>query len=139
MNGKEWRSALRAAVQKPGRQVLNTARSNISAISPGKTPLHKTYKGRLVSMGFAKRSLRMIVKLARAGTGARAIIGVRAEAFYALQFFERGTSKIPARPFLAPALEARKDTAVKEVGQGLLRRIRTIARRRAKQSPKAGA
>jgi len=126
----EWKTALRGAVRKPMNQVMRRARANIAKISPGKTLIHKTYRGRQVGAGFASRNLRMVVKLGRNGT-ARAILGVRAEAFYALQFFEKGTAYIPQQPWLVPALEASKDGAVQEVGAAMKKTIDAIARRRA--------
>ena len=65
-----------------------------AAIPVGKVA-HKTYKGRLVAPGFAKRNVkrRSWGKNGRAGV----IIGVAAEAFYAVQFVDRGTKKMTAR------------------------------------------
>lgn len=130
MDLPEWKSAMRAAVRNPMRKVQKRAAGNIARLSPGKTPLHRTYRGRLVSRGFAARSLRVVVWLwAKLGEGttARAVLGVKAEAFYAVQFFEKGTSRIPRQPWLVPALEAMKGTAVTDVGQALRKRILKIA------------
>ncbi|MEO8224128.1 MAG: HK97-gp10 family putative phage morphogenesis protein [Gammaproteobacteria bacterium] len=131
----DGKSVLGAAVRNPMRGVQKTAKSNLSHISPGKTPLHRTYKGRLVSAGFASRSLRTIVKFNTNLTSATAILGVKAEAFYVLAFFERGTSKIPRQPFLVPALESHKATAVDEVGDAFKNRILKIAKKYAKAFP----
>lgn len=134
MNGPQWRAALRSAVRTPMNQVKSRAKANIAAISPGKTPLHRTYRGRLVSAGFASRNLRVIVKFAKDRSSVSAILGTRAEAFYATQFFELGTAKIPRKPWLVPALEGSKDSAVKEVGWALRRRIDAIAKKAAAAS-----
>jgi len=139
MNSSEWRSAMRKAVRTPMAKTMTRARGNVARFSPGKTLLHKTYRGRLVSAGYAARNLRMIVKFSRGGGSATAILGVRAEAFYALAFFERGTSKIAAQPWLVPAFSASQETAVQDVGQAWLTRINAIAKKRMAASPKAAA
>lgn len=138
MSSSEWKSTLNAAVRKPMTAVKKKAEMNIRVISPGKTPLHRTYLGRMVSSGFASRSLVIVVRvLARArAPRAFALLGVRREAFYAIQFFELGTPAlgIPATPWLAPALESSTSTALREVGAAMRQRIERIARKRAARS-----
>jgi HK97 gp10 family phage protein len=63
----------------------------------------RTFKGRLVAPGFASRNVVRRGALSRDKTFAKVSLGVRAEAFYAVQFIELGTSKIPKRPWLEPA------------------------------------
>lgn len=128
---KEGLSALREAVRKPMRGVMKVAQANISKISPGKADIHRTYKGRLVGAGFASRSLRMDVKVSKDKSSASALLGVRKEAFYAVQFFELGTALIPKQPWLVPALEASKEEAIRNVGKTLKARIEKIAKKRA--------
>ncbi len=122
---KENGRVLRAAAGAAMRQVMKVARASAPV---GKEP-HKTYKGRLVAPGFASRSLRVVTSL-REGT-ATAKLGVRAEAFYALQFIELGTSKIPRTPWLVPAFEQQQDPALKALGDTMRKRIDKIARKRA--------
>lgn len=66
----------------------------------------KTYKGRLVTPGFTSRSVIRRAKLSTDKATARVALGVKAEAFYALQFIELGTSTIPKRPWLEPSFRA---------------------------------
>lgn len=122
---------MRAAVRGPGNKVKNRAKGNITKFSPGETPLHRTYTGRIVSQGFAGRSVRMIVKLSRDGTSAVAIIGVKAEAWYAAQLFELGAAHIPRSPWLVPALEASRGQAVQDVGEALKKRLLAVAKKTA--------
>jgi HK97 gp10 family phage protein len=131
---KKQAAVLRAAVREPMKEVMELARGNITAagVSPGDRGLHKTYKGRLVSRGFALRSIRMITKMSKDKQSASAILGVRKEAYYALQFHELGTSKMRARPWLVPALEQSKDETVRGVGDILRKRIERIAKARAR-------
>jgi hypothetical protein len=131
MQSSDWKSTMRAAVRAPMMRVRRRALVNLSAISPGKTPLHKTYLGRMVTAGFAYRNVLLKVKLYPRQGAAVANLGVAKEAFYVLSFFELGTSTIPRHPWLTPALEESTDSAVKEVGVAMRRRIEQIAKKRA--------
>lgn len=62
----------------------------------------KTNRGRLVTPGFAKRSLRRKTVLSADKTKATAMVGVLSEAFYVM-FIEFGTRFIPKRPWLEPS------------------------------------
>lgn len=120
---KENAKVLRQSVGAAMRVVQKEARSRV----PQGTIEHKTYKGRLVAPGFASRSLRVVTS-AKDGT-ATARLGVRAEAFYAVQFIELGTSKIPRAPWLVPAFEAKKDEALTALSEAMQKRIDKIAKR----------
>lgn len=124
-------NALKESVRKPMRSVLKVAQANIAAISPGAADIHRTYKGRYVGAGFAARSLKVEVRASKDKSSASALLGVKREAFYAVQFFELGTAKIAKHPWLVPALESSKDSAIKGVGEVLKKRIETIAKKRA--------
>lgn len=127
-NSKEMYQAMRASVRDPMRDVMKRARSNILSISPGERDAHLTYKGRLVTAGFASRSVRMAVRQTKGVV--YAVVGLLAEAFYALQFFELGTSTIPPQPWLVPAFLASKDDALRKMGEALLSKIEQIAAKR---------
>jgi HK97 gp10 family phage protein len=70
---------------------------------------HRTYKGRLVAPGFARRSMRIVTRASEDGRKVSAAIGVRKEAFYAVLFVELGTSKMAARPWLRTSMSSTKD------------------------------
>lgn len=125
-NAQENLKVLRAAVGSAMRKVQKVARAQ----APIGTIEHKTYKGRLVAPGFASRSLRVVTSSSKEYGTATARLGVRAEAFYALQFIELGTSKIPRTPWLVPAFEASEDTALQEIGNQMRKRIEKIAAKR---------
>ena len=127
---KEQAATLRAAVREPMKDVMRVAQANIARISPGKRQLHRTYKGRLVTAGFASRNLRMIVVMSRDKQAAWSLLGVRKEAFYALQFFELGTAKIPSQPWLMPAFYQSRNATLAKVGEVMKKRIERIARKR---------
>lgn len=126
---KELSQALQAAVRAPMRETFKRAKANLQKISPGATQLHKTYKGRWVSSGFAQRSVRLIVTKFKDGKCA-AVLGVRKEAFYVLQFWELGTSKLAAIPWLQPAFFASRNDNIKGVGVVMTERIERIAKGR---------
>lgn len=127
---KEQAATLKAAVRDPMKRVKTKAEANVAAISPGERELHRTYKGRLVSTGFLSRSIRLIVKMNREKSLAQAILGVRAEAFYGLAFFELGTSRISKHPWLTPAFESSQEESIKGIGDTMRKRIDRIAKKR---------
>lgn len=126
---KDQGQTLRAAVRTPMRAVMKRAAVGLARISPGKRGLHRTYKGRLVAAGFALRSLRMITVLSKDKKSASAVLGVRKEAFYVTQFFELGTSKIRAQPWLKPAFSNSKEEMLRGVAEVLKKRVEAIAGR----------
>lgn len=136
MQSADWKSTLKAAVRNPMNKVKRKATANLTRISPGVTESHKTYLGRLVTAGFALRSVAMVVNFFPKRGIVNAVLGVKKEAFYVLSFFELGTSSIPRQPWLTPALEESSDTAVRDVGEAMRARIERIARKRAAQGPK---
>jgi phage protein, HK97 gp10 family len=118
VGGKILRQAVRQAV-KPA---LSRAKETV----PVGTVAHKTYKGRLVSPGFALRSLRIITT--KLIGGAAALLGVRREAYYALQFIELGTAKYPRHPWLGPAFQATQQQQIEALAKALKERIEKAAR-----------
>lgn len=129
--GKVLRSTVRSAM----KQVKKRAEARI----PQGIDAHRTYKGRLVAPGFARRSLRVIAKLDKSKHKASAVLGVRAEAFYAVQFVELGTSKQPARPWLRPAFAESNDPAIRAVADGMREFIVSTAAKRLKAGNAASA
>ncbi len=101
VGGKALRQATNAAMLP----VLQQARSS----APEGTTTHKTYKGRVVFPGFLRRSVIRRSRLSRDKKTAWARVGVKREAFYGTQFLEIGTSRMPRRPWLTPAMDERQD------------------------------
>lgn len=115
---------LRRAVNRAIRPALEEAKNTVPI---GKVP-HKTYKGRLVAPGFARKSLKIKTLVSRDKQAAAALLGVAGEAYYALQFIELGTSEIPATPWLQPAFEGtatkQQDAIAAELKAGIERAAR---------------
>lgn len=61
----------------------------------------RSYKGRLRTPGFARRNVAR--KAILHDEGVSVLLGVRPEAFYAINFYEFGKSGVPRRPWLEPA------------------------------------
>lgn len=116
---KKAAQALKASVAKPMQKVARVARGNLTRISPGKAPFHRTYQGRLVSAGFASRNVIVRTSINRSKTAAFAQLGVRKEAFYAINFFELGTATIGAQPWLVPAFDAQRSATLSGVTASL--------------------
>lgn len=82
---------------------------------------HLSYKGNLLQPGFARDSIRKatFIKDGRAV----ASVGVRKEAFYAVQFVEVGTSKMDAKEWLVPALEATRGEVERRLTKSLRKKV----------------
>lgn len=119
-------AVLRAGAVAGMRKVLARAKGMV----PVGTKAHKTYKGRIVAPGFAARSLRVKGMVSRDRTRAFALLGVRPEAFYAVQFIELGTAKMPAKPWLRPAFEASQDEAVTALRDAMFKRLLKVLAKR---------
>jgi hypothetical protein len=90
--------------------------------------VHKTYKGRIVTPGFAARSIRIkSVRTRDRGVGI-ALLGVKPEAYYALQFVELGTSKQPARPWLTTAFDHTRSEQLDSLKASLRRSLKRAAK-----------
>ncbi len=120
--GKALRSAANIAINP----VVKTARSLIP--TNDRDYLKKTYLGRYVAPGFAKRQIAKKTKLYQRGRFAKAMVGVRPEAYYAVLFVERGTSRQPKQPWLEPALRKNRTLVARRLGEFLKKRIDKASR-----------
>jgi HK97 gp10 family phage protein len=85
--------------------------------------LARTYRGTLIAPGFGKRSIAKKVKLYQDGKFAKAMVGVKPEAYYLLQFVERGTSKQPKQPWLEPAYRKTRRTVLTRFQEQMKKKI----------------
>lgn len=116
--------ALRSAAVSAMLPTLREAKQSI----PKGTRAHKTYKGRIVAPGFASRQVRRKSSLSRDKTAATVRLGVTREAFYAVQFLERGTSTMRKQPWLVPAYNKTYKEVTKRFQDGLRKRIEKVAK-----------
>lgn len=107
-------------------EALHKARTTI----PVGTIAHRTYRGRIVSPGFALSTLHVETKIDKRAGSAIAFLGVKREAFYAVQFLELGTAKMAARPWLRPAFETSQDEMLQAIGDEMRKRVERIAKKR---------
>ena len=125
---------LRGAAMSATLPALRAARAAAPVGTPpyeGKDPYPvKTYKGRLRTPGFAKRNIARKSVLRRDKKGVTVMIGVKPEAFYAVQFIELGTSAIPKRPWLEPSFKSSIPEINARLQQQLKKRIDKAARKR---------
>ena len=119
---------LRSATLQATLPAMKEARARIP--TNDRDYLKKTYKGRPVAPGFAKRSIARRSRLSRDKTRATADIGVKPEAFYAVHFVERGTRFQQAQPWLEPAFRSSQSKMVDRLSDRLRAKIDKIRRGR---------
>lgn len=100
--------ALRSAVFKASLPVLKRAKAAVPVGAPpyesigGHDPYPvRSYKGNLYTPGHAQRNIARKTIVSEDKTFVRVMIGVRPEAWYAVQFYEIGSQR---KPWLQPAL-----------------------------------
>lgn len=111
--------ALRRSVAAGGRVVVARAK----ALIPKGVDAHRTYRGRLVAPGFASRSIRAVTTLTKDKQKAAVLVGVRNEAFYAVQFVEIGTARMEKQPWLRPAFQSTLDAQQQAIAESLRKSI----------------
>jgi HK97 gp10 family phage protein len=127
LKGMAQAKVLMAAARSAGNVIAKEAKARI----PVGSIAHRTYRKVLVSPGFARRSI-VVKTYANKRTGAvGAVVGVRAQAFYAVNFIEleRGKSTARGKPWLRPAFEATTDKQISEFHRAFMRVINRVARK----------
>jgi hypothetical protein len=125
LGGALGQKVLRNATRAAMTPVLKAAR----AAAPKGTEAHRTYQGRLVAPGFAARNLRVITYRNRQTGKVGALLGVRREAFYALQFWVYGAYGRKRKDWLTPVFEAHESE--------MLQRLQTEAAKRIDKAAKS--
>lgn len=115
---------LREATNNAATPVVAEAKLRVPVSSDGR--VRKSYKGNLITSGFAKRSIKKRSQL----IDGRAVvsIGVKKEAYYATLFVELGTRHQEAQPWLVPALEAQQHNVERRLIEQLRRKIDRVTR-----------
>lgn len=120
---------LEEAVAEAGKVVLPVAIANCPE-GQVESYLKKTYKGNLVwHPGFAKRNVAMKTFVSRDRRAASVIIGVKREAYYAINFVELNARGRQGTPWLQPAFEQTKDQQIDAFGVKIVEKIGSVARR----------
>ena len=97
--------ALRSAAMSASLPALKAAMAKAPVSDRFQLEARKTYKGYVRFPGFTKRSVVRKATLSQDKRTANVRIGVKREAFYAINFIEFGTAKIKKRPWLEPAFK----------------------------------
>jgi len=98
-----------------------------SAVRAAVRPIVKDARNRApVRTGALRKSINVKVDRTRDRTGFVATVGFGKDQFYGI-FSEVGTPTQPARPFLRPAMEAKKGEVINSFFAGMLKRINKIA------------
>lgn len=118
-----------AVLRKAASKGIKPAAAQAKATIPVGTVPHRTYKGRLVTPGFARKNVKTKTFISQDKQAAAALLGVDSEAFYAVQFLELGTSKMPAQPWLGPAFESTATEQIAAVTAELKAGIEKAARK----------
>lgn len=130
VGGKVLRSAAMTAMLP----AVKAAKAAIPVGNPpyeGRNPYPvRTYKGRLRTPGFAKRNIARKSRISKDKRAVRVMLGVKPEAFYAVNFVELGTSKMPKQPWLEPSFRNSRDAVQKRLADQLARKIEKEARKR---------
>jgi HK97 gp10 family phage protein len=105
------------------KDAMAEAEHRARARLPQGTEPHKTYRGRLVSPGYAISTLHVEAKLDKRTGSAVALLGVGREAFYAAIFVELGTVHSPAQPWLRPSFEDSEEPMLQQIGRSLKDRV----------------
>jgi hypothetical protein len=107
LDPRKQANAIRNAIRASLKETRNTA----ERLVPVGDRSHKTYKGRLVAPGFAKRNINIQTRISRDKTRINGTVGTKKEAFYVRQFLEKNTSKtrqLVPQPWLRPAYEVHR-------------------------------
>ncbi|HXI99565.1 MAG TPA: HK97-gp10 family putative phage morphogenesis protein [Gemmatimonadaceae bacterium] len=121
-DGKALKMAVRAGI----KETLKAAQ----AIAPVGTVPHRTYRGLLVAPGFSKSQLKIISTINSAKNIASGILSVSKQAYYVLQYWELGTRKQPAHPFLRQALSNARGNSESALRSSLERAVDRAAKTR---------
>lgn len=119
------------------RDALVPVEHKARARIPQGTEAHKTYRGRLVSPGYAVTTLAIETGLNKRTGAAWAALGVGREAFYVVQFQELGTAFHGAQPWLVPSFEESESEMLGAVKDSMLQRLEKTAKSKARATQRA--
>lgn len=119
------------------KDALEIAEHRARAGMPQGTEPHKTYRGRLVSPGYAISTLHIETGVNKRTGSAFAALGVGREAFYEVQFQELGTAFHAAQPWLVPAFEGSGNEMLETLRGSMLQRVEKLAKSKARAAQRA--
>lgn len=120
------KNALRRAVSSGAAVVRNDARSR-APVDTGEMKKDIQIKREKDERGSFMAKYAVFVRSGKKSRMSGRARDVQKDSFY-WKFLEYGTSKMPAQPFMRPAFEARKEEALKVIGEKLDEGIQKAAR-----------
>ena len=124
--GKLQASVAAKALRQAAMAATTPTRKAIVMAAPVGSQAHRTHTGRLVAPGFLSRSVRRISSI-KNGV-ATVLIGVRKEAYYGVQFVERGTKFMSARSWLESTFVQHQREIEQRFADELRKRIKKAVR-----------
>lgn len=124
------RNSLRRAVSAGAAEIRNEARAR-APVDTGEMRKDIMVKRERDTKGEMSAKYSVFVRSGKKSRLAGKGRNVQKDSYY-WKFVEFGTSKMPAKPFLRPAYEAKKEEAVKIIGENLDEGIQKAARELAK-------
>jgi len=119
------RNALRSSVSAGAAVIRNDAR-NRAPVDTGEMKKDIQIKRERDAQGEMSAKYSVFVRSGKKSRLSGKSRDVQKDSFY-WRFVEFGTSKMAAQPFLRPAFEAKKEDAIKAIGEKLDERIQKIA------------
>lgn len=114
------------AIRSSVAQATTPALQKMKLAVPVGSKAHKTYKGRLVAPGFLKRSIKRKSYIDKETGNAGAVLGVSAEAFYGVQFLDRGTRFIRAKKWFVTSFESTATSMLDRFKASLAKKIEQV-------------
>lgn len=112
------------AIRQAALQATTPAYRQMKLAAPIGSREHKTYKGRLVTPGFLKRSIKRKTFVSK--NSVFVLIGVLPEAYYGVTFLDDGTQTIGARKWFVKSFENKTDEIVKRFREVLAKKIQKL-------------
>lgn len=119
------KNTLRRAVSSGAAVIRNEAKSR-APVATGEMQRDIMVKRERDTKGQMSATYSVFVRSGRKSRLSGKTRDVQKDSFY-WRFVEFGTSKMPARPFIRPAFEAKKDVAVSTIGEALAAGIQKAA------------
>lgn len=123
-DGKALKRAAKAFIQP----AFKIAQATIPQLKETKRGFHSTYKGNIVTKGFAKRSLRTISTYDKRTATASGVLGVRKKAYYAVNYVDKGTRYQKAQEWIVNALMTGKSAGEDRLKASLQADINKLAK-----------
>ena len=111
------------ALRNAANAAMTPAIKSVRAAAPRGSVGHKTYQGRTVAPGFLSRNIKKTSFLSKSKRWTAISIGVTPEAFYGLEFVDRGTKTQQKQDWFEPAFERAQTEVLNRFSDDLRKKI----------------